>query len=225
MILAASGTLAAALLSGLLAPSPDPLAPEASSPCWVEPLRVTLPEIAAMGRIGELVATGHCMRRADASLARHLYHRYVVAQNRIGRFRLFGEELAFGFDVVLEPSRTGGLDNLFAVPAVDLPPAWAMAVDKATYPVPPELAYLLSDPCIGSGVLESIVVDSHRERIDLDFATICSNPSQCVVEAQHPSHAVEEVASVIVGVESNQIRSQKSFQDLPTLREKAKQFE
>lgn len=110
-------------------------APAAPSECWVNPLQVSLGELAQMGAIVDQVVKDHCGRRLDADAARHLHGGYIVAKTRFATLRLFGEELKLGIDVVGRPGAPGSLDSLYAVPAADLPKEWEEAIDTATYPV------------------------------------------------------------------------------------------
>lgn len=110
-------------------------APASPSDCWVNPLQVSLGELARFGEIMDRVVTHHCARQLDADAARHLHGSYVVAQHRFATLRLFGEELKLGIDVVGQPGAHGSLDSLYAVPAADLPKKWEEAIDTATYPV------------------------------------------------------------------------------------------
>jgi hypothetical protein len=127
-----AGVLAFALMLGQ--PVADPLAPPPHDECWVEPLQVSLAELAMMGRIQEQVVHRHCSRWVRADYPRFSGRRFVVARTRISDFRLFGEQLSFGFDVVVRPGGTGRPDDIYATPVLDLPEKWDRVIDKATYP-------------------------------------------------------------------------------------------
>lgn len=102
--------------------------------CWVDPLELTLVDVALMGRIAKQVAESHCYRRRDADAMRHMRHPYTVGRMRFASFTLFGRRLHIGLDVVVNPSEFGN-DTMFAAPALDLPEEWELAIDRATYPV------------------------------------------------------------------------------------------
>ncbi len=129
--------LALAMLADLTAPTANPLAaPEgAQTGCWVEPLKLSLPELAAMGRLEQQLAQSYCLRQPGASFVRHLNRYITVGQTRFGTFNLFGEKLGFGLDVVVNPGVLGHPDVAYAIPSFDLPPAWDRALNTMTYPV------------------------------------------------------------------------------------------
>jgi hypothetical protein len=128
------------VLAFILAPA-QPLPGGASSPttdfgreCWVQPLEVSLAELALMGQVTREYVDGHCARLLHNDFPRAPGGTYAVARTRLGTFGLFGERLAFGFDVVVRPGVPGAPDNIYAVPAIDLPEKWQQAIDSATYP-------------------------------------------------------------------------------------------
>ncbi len=129
--------LALVMLADLTAPTANPLAaPEgAQNGCWVEPLKLTLPELATMGGIEQQLANSYCLRQPGASFVRHLNRYFTVGRTRFGTINLFGEKLGFGFDVVVNPGVLGHPDVAYAIPSFDLPPAWDRALNTMTYPV------------------------------------------------------------------------------------------
>lgn len=116
------------------ATSPSPLAPPPGmDECWVAPLQVNLSEMAMMGRIAEEVTRNHCSRDVQPDFyGRFPGRSFTVARNRFIQFRLFGQTLTAGLDVVVVPGTN--LDSMYATPAVDLPESWQRAIDYATYP-------------------------------------------------------------------------------------------
>jgi hypothetical protein len=128
--------LVVSLLLGLTAPSASPMpAPDpTANDCWVQPLKVTLPELALMGAINEQLRSSYCLRNPGASYLRHLERPIKVGETRLGELHLFGETFRYGFDVVWQPGYLIHPDNIYAVPALDLPPAWTRTMDTLTYP-------------------------------------------------------------------------------------------
>lgn len=121
----------------LVAVPPSPLPggrPNLEPDCFVEPLKLTLPEVASLGWVQGEVARHHCLQRTDASLTPLLRRPYPVGKTRLGQLHLFGERLGFGFDVVVRPGALGRPDDIYAVPALDLPERWMWVIDRATYP-------------------------------------------------------------------------------------------
>jgi hypothetical protein len=100
----------------------------------VQPLQVSLAEVALMGQVMREYVDGHCARSVRNDYPRGPGGVYAVAQTRLGSFGLFGERLSFGFDVVVRPGSQGAPDDMYAVPAFDLPEKWERAIDTATYP-------------------------------------------------------------------------------------------
>ena len=129
--------LVAALVLGVDAGQPMPfLTPPDATECLLEPLQLELTEVIGLGRIQDQVAKNHCLRHLQADM-RHpntMLPR-VVGKTRLGKFRLFGEQLGFGFNVVMVPGTLGSPDFLYTTPAIDLPEEWLKVRDMATYPV------------------------------------------------------------------------------------------
>jgi hypothetical protein len=143
------------LLAVSAPPEAMPLTPPPPERCWVMPLRLTLPELAAMGRVEEQYARSYCMRQPGASYARHLNRPFTLAQTRFANFSLFGERLGFGFDLVVQPGMLGAPDRVYTVPSFDLPPSWAWALDTATYPV-----VIVG----GAAIVTTVIIELLRER-------------------------------------------------------------
>lgn len=110
-----------------------PAEPTADTGCWYAPLELRLVDYLRTGDIVERVRRRHCLRRGDQRLELPRRGPFVVGKTRFGRFTLFGQQLGYGLDVVVRPTREG--DLMYATPALDLPEPWLLAIDKATYPV------------------------------------------------------------------------------------------
>ncbi len=120
---------------GMAPPSAGEPGGQADDGCWVQPLQLTITDFAKMGQINAAVGKSHCLRRMDPRLRPFNRGIYVVGKSRIGTLRLFGEEMPFGFNMVVAPGVNGGPDVLYTTPALDLPQPWLEAIDMATYPV------------------------------------------------------------------------------------------
>ena len=75
----------------------------------------------------------------------------------------------------------------------------------------------------GPGELEEVY--AYGKGVHLHQAFPGSDEAQAVVVAQDAPHTAEEVANVVVGVESHQVGSQESFQDLFPPGQEAKELE
>ena len=132
-------TLAVTL--GLLVASLSPITPSADDPspatsgCWVEPLQLSLADLAAFGRIQEQYTRSHCLRQPGASLAYDNHRSLTVGETELGNFWLFGEQVGVKLDVVVFRGQRGEPDRMVVVPALRLPEQWMWAIDRATYPV------------------------------------------------------------------------------------------
>lgn len=102
--------------------------------CWVQPLQLSLSELAMTGQIAEEYVSNHCARFRQGNFDRFPGRATSIAQTRIAHFKLFGERLAFGFDVVVVPGGLGQNDTIYTAPVLDLPDSWDRVIDKATYP-------------------------------------------------------------------------------------------
>jgi len=102
--------------------------------CWVQPLQLSVSELAMTGQIANEYVANHCSRWVKGNFPRFPGRATSVAQTRIARFKLFGEKLAFGFDVVVVPGALGHNDTIYTAPVLDLPDSWEQVIDKATYP-------------------------------------------------------------------------------------------
>lgn len=123
-------------LAQVVPPGGGALAPPASfdQECWVQPLQLSVSELAMTGQIADEYVANHCSRWIKGNFPRFPGRATSVAQTRIARFQLFGEKLAFGFDVVVVPGALGQNDTIYTAPVLDLPDSWDRVIDKATYP-------------------------------------------------------------------------------------------
>ncbi len=115
-------------------PAPSPFAVPTAAECWVEPLSVSLGELAMMNRIADQFVRSHCQRWVKGDFGHFGPRPMAIASTRLGHIGLFGEQLSFGFDVVVRPGALGAHDDLYATPVIDLPDTWERAIDRATYP-------------------------------------------------------------------------------------------
>lgn len=102
------------------------------SRCWVEPLQLTLGDVAAFGRVEEEYVKHNCMTSLGAYYDIHRTRTYTVGKTELGSFGLLGEQLGIGVDVVVQPGHFGEPDLMYATPQLRLPESWMQAIDYAT---------------------------------------------------------------------------------------------
>jgi len=138
--------LVLSLVLGLEAPSPALLPAAGGDECWTQPLQLTLPELAGMGGIANQLRRNHCLQKEGGGFARYIDRPMTVGKTRFGKVWIFGQPVGFGVDVFYRPSLFAGdgrlradflerPEELYPMPALDLPEPWMLAVEKATYPV------------------------------------------------------------------------------------------
>ena len=113
-----------------------PTAPAyAADDCLGGPLTLRMTDYLRMGNVMDTWASQGCSRLVGNAERPPFFGNYVIGTTRIGRFNLFGEQLGWGVNVVTRPgTRIGEPDQMYAVPALDLPEPWQRAIDKATVP-------------------------------------------------------------------------------------------
>ncbi len=104
--------------------------------CLTQPLELRASDYLTMGRVAETWTAQSCQRFIGNAERAPYFGNQVIGRTRFGRFSLFGQQLGWGVNVVTRPgTRIGEPDQMFAAPALDLPPSWQQAIDKATVPV------------------------------------------------------------------------------------------
>jgi hypothetical protein len=128
--------LVVALTFAQVSPPSGAFSPPASfgRECWVQPLQLSVSELAMTGQIADEYVSNHCARFMKGNFPRFPGRATSIAQTRIARFELFGERLSFGFDVVVVPGALGHNDTIYTAPVLDLPESWDRVIDTATYP-------------------------------------------------------------------------------------------
>jgi hypothetical protein len=136
-----------ALIGILLAGPLDP--PTADDPCQTTALELKWTDIIAMGNTARQLTRPACQIRLDAygRFGGRMMQPQIAGHWRLGAFRLAGENVGFGFDMVWgsEEAFHGRLDGyrgpnanveqVLLVPTLYLPEPWQRALDTATTPV------------------------------------------------------------------------------------------
>jgi hypothetical protein len=139
--------LVTAFISAVLA---GPLnAPPASDPCQTAPLELKWTDLISMGNTLRPLARPDCQVHLDAygRFGGRMMQPNVAGHWRLGSFKLAGETVGFGFDMLWGPEQafhgrldgyggpTPSMEQVLLVPNLYLPEPWQRAIDTATAPV------------------------------------------------------------------------------------------
>jgi hypothetical protein len=137
-----------ALITACLVAGPtDP--PTTTDPCQSAPLELKWTDLISMGNIANQLARPDCQIRLDAygRFGGRMMQPNLAGRWRLGSFKLAGETVGFGFDMLWGPERafhgrldgysgpTPSMEQVLLVPQLYLPEPWQRAIDTATTPV------------------------------------------------------------------------------------------
>ena len=146
-------------------------APPSADPCLTSPLQLRWTDLISMGDTAKKLARPDCQVRLDAygRFGGRMMQPVVVGHWALGDFRLFGEKVGFGFDMLwgteaafhgsLDGYRgpTPAMDQLILVPQLYLPEPWQRAVDTAREPF-----LLVTGAAITTWVIIEMVRSAHH---------------------------------------------------------------
>lgn len=127
-------------------------------PCGNRPLELHLGDMLLWGQTMDRLKDSDCRQQIYEPFRRP-EHSYAVGRMPLGSFRLFGERLTVSLDVVNLPGnwRRGERDQLFLVPAIQLPPQWAAVMEQITYPV-----LIVGGAAVLTAVIVELARSAHR---------------------------------------------------------------
>ena len=154
------------VLAGIVPPQPGE-AGAASDPCLGEPLTLRWTDLLTMGDTMKKIVRPDCQVRLDANSRlgpTYLMRPTVAGRWKLGSFKLAGEEVGYGFDMIWGPEEAfhgrldgyagphAGLEELRLVPQLYLPERWDRAIDTATYP-----ALIVGGAAVGTWVIIEMI--------------------------------------------------------------------